>query len=184
MDKLSRIYPGGFRTDSSNYNPVPMWNVGCQIGTISLPLIQPLAAIDVFRVFNSFALWNVFFFFSGLEFPNSLQRDAAKPGPVPVKWLLRLHPETRVHARPVFSVWSQHTKQRALAEEEDLSHHGEIHFRWNLTKEPNGRTSKNVSNTQNMLKKKKTILVMQPSGNKQAVKIMKHNIKKSRKRNT
>ncbi|XP_075906623.1 1-phosphatidylinositol 4,5-bisphosphate phosphodiesterase delta-1a isoform X1 [Nelusetta ayraudi] len=31
MDKLSRIYPGGFRTDSSNYNPVPMWNVGCQI---------------------------------------------------------------------------------------------------------------------------------------------------------
>lgn len=35
MDKLSRIYPGGFRTDSSNYNPVPMWNVGCQIGTVS-----------------------------------------------------------------------------------------------------------------------------------------------------
>ncbi|XP_034024816.1 1-phosphatidylinositol 4,5-bisphosphate phosphodiesterase delta-1a isoform X2 [Thalassophryne amazonica] len=31
MDKLSRIYPGGFRTDSSNYNPVPMWNVGNQI---------------------------------------------------------------------------------------------------------------------------------------------------------
>lgn len=56
MDKLSRIYPGGFRTDSSNYNPVPMWNVGCQIGTISLGLIQPLATKDVFRVFNSFAL--------------------------------------------------------------------------------------------------------------------------------
>uniref|UniRef100_A0A1A8SNC5 Phosphoinositide phospholipase C n=1 Tax=Nothobranchius rachovii TaxID=451742 RepID=A0A1A8SNC5_9TELE len=31
MDKLSRIYPSGSRTDSSNYNPVPMWNVGCQI---------------------------------------------------------------------------------------------------------------------------------------------------------
>uniref|UniRef100_A0A4W6DBK4 Phosphoinositide phospholipase C n=1 Tax=Lates calcarifer TaxID=8187 RepID=A0A4W6DBK4_LATCA len=31
MDKLSRIYPAGSRTDSSNYNPVPMWNVGCQI---------------------------------------------------------------------------------------------------------------------------------------------------------
>ncbi|XP_042365972.1 1-phosphatidylinositol 4,5-bisphosphate phosphodiesterase delta-1a isoform X2 [Plectropomus leopardus] len=31
MDKLSRIYPVGSRTDSSNYNPVPMWNVGCQI---------------------------------------------------------------------------------------------------------------------------------------------------------
>lgn len=36
MDKLSRIYPAGSRTDSSNYNPVPMWNVGCQIGTLSL----------------------------------------------------------------------------------------------------------------------------------------------------
>ncbi|XP_072306989.1 1-phosphatidylinositol 4,5-bisphosphate phosphodiesterase delta-1a isoform X2 [Eucyclogobius newberryi] len=31
MEKLSRIYPAGSRTDSSNYNPVPMWNVGCQI---------------------------------------------------------------------------------------------------------------------------------------------------------
>ncbi|CAL1597030.1 unnamed protein product [Knipowitschia caucasica] len=31
MDKLSRIYPAGSRTDSSNYSPVPMWNVGCQI---------------------------------------------------------------------------------------------------------------------------------------------------------
>ncbi|XP_029002923.1 1-phosphatidylinositol 4,5-bisphosphate phosphodiesterase delta-1a isoform X2 [Betta splendens] len=31
MDKLSRIYPAGSRTDSSNYNPVTMWNVGCQI---------------------------------------------------------------------------------------------------------------------------------------------------------
>ncbi|KAF4095890.1 1-phosphatidylinositol 4,5-bisphosphate phosphodiesterase delta-1a isoform X2 [Onychostoma macrolepis] len=31
MDKLSRIYPAGSRTDSSNYNPVPLWNAGCQI---------------------------------------------------------------------------------------------------------------------------------------------------------
>ncbi|KAK9396038.1 1-phosphatidylinositol 4-5-bisphosphate phosphodiesterase delta-1 [Crotalus adamanteus] len=28
---LSRIYPAGWRTDSSNYNPVEMWNMGCQI---------------------------------------------------------------------------------------------------------------------------------------------------------
>uniref|UniRef100_A0A8C3AEW9 Phosphoinositide phospholipase C n=1 Tax=Cyclopterus lumpus TaxID=8103 RepID=A0A8C3AEW9_CYCLU len=28
---LSRIYPGGLRTDSSNYNPQEMWNVGNQI---------------------------------------------------------------------------------------------------------------------------------------------------------
>ncbi|TSK98412.1 1-phosphatidylinositol 4,5-bisphosphate phosphodiesterase delta-1 [Bagarius yarrelli] len=31
MEKLSRIYPAGSRTDSSNYNPVTMWNSGCQI---------------------------------------------------------------------------------------------------------------------------------------------------------
>ncbi|XP_020488832.2 1-phosphatidylinositol 4,5-bisphosphate phosphodiesterase delta-4 [Labrus bergylta] len=29
--QLSRIYPSGLRTDSSNYNPQDMWNVGCQI---------------------------------------------------------------------------------------------------------------------------------------------------------
>ncbi|XP_072297137.1 1-phosphatidylinositol 4,5-bisphosphate phosphodiesterase delta-1-like isoform X1 [Eucyclogobius newberryi] len=31
VDKLSRIYPAGSRTDSSNYNPVSLWNAGCQI---------------------------------------------------------------------------------------------------------------------------------------------------------
>ncbi|XP_054625496.1 1-phosphatidylinositol 4,5-bisphosphate phosphodiesterase delta-1-like isoform X2 [Dunckerocampus dactyliophorus] len=31
VDKLSRIYPAGSRTDSSNYNPVPLWNAGCQM---------------------------------------------------------------------------------------------------------------------------------------------------------
>lgn len=32
--RLIRTYPAGTRTDSSNYNPVPMWNSGCQIGKI------------------------------------------------------------------------------------------------------------------------------------------------------
>ncbi|XP_040026362.2 1-phosphatidylinositol 4,5-bisphosphate phosphodiesterase delta-1 isoform X1 [Gasterosteus aculeatus] len=31
VDKLSRIYPAGSRTDSSNYSPVTLWNAGCQI---------------------------------------------------------------------------------------------------------------------------------------------------------
>jgi len=30
--QLVRIYPKGSRTDSSNYDPVPFWNAGCQIG--------------------------------------------------------------------------------------------------------------------------------------------------------
>ena len=29
---LSRIYPGGERIISTNYNPVPMWNMGSQLG--------------------------------------------------------------------------------------------------------------------------------------------------------
>ncbi|MEQ2295530.1 1-phosphatidylinositol 4,5-bisphosphate phosphodiesterase delta-4 [Ameca splendens] len=29
--QLCRTYPSGLRTDSSNYNPQDMWNVGCQI---------------------------------------------------------------------------------------------------------------------------------------------------------
>ncbi|KAL2081528.1 hypothetical protein ACEWY4_023381 [Coilia grayii] len=29
--QLTRVYPGGIRTDSSNYCPQDMWNVGCQI---------------------------------------------------------------------------------------------------------------------------------------------------------
>lgn len=33
VSHLSRIYPAGWRTDSSNYSPVEMWNGGCQIGT-------------------------------------------------------------------------------------------------------------------------------------------------------
>ncbi len=35
--QLSRIYPSGRRTDSSNYNPVPFWNAGCQVGEWQKP---------------------------------------------------------------------------------------------------------------------------------------------------
>lgn len=31
--QVSRTYPKGSRVDSSNYDPTPMWNTGCQIGT-------------------------------------------------------------------------------------------------------------------------------------------------------
>uniref|UniRef100_A0A667ZL37 Phosphoinositide phospholipase C n=1 Tax=Myripristis murdjan TaxID=586833 RepID=A0A667ZL37_9TELE len=45
MDKLSRIYPAGSRTDSSNYNPVPMWNAGCQI--VALNFQTPSKEMDL-----------------------------------------------------------------------------------------------------------------------------------------
>ncbi|XP_035384356.1 1-phosphatidylinositol 4,5-bisphosphate phosphodiesterase delta-1b isoform X2 [Electrophorus electricus] len=43
--KLSRIYPSGFRTDSSNYNPVPLWNAGCQI--VALNFQTPCTEMDL-----------------------------------------------------------------------------------------------------------------------------------------
>ena len=33
--QLARIYPGGTRIDSSNYDPVTLWNAGCQLGKIN-----------------------------------------------------------------------------------------------------------------------------------------------------
>ena len=32
--QISRTYPAGIRVDSSNYDPTPMWNTGCQIGRL------------------------------------------------------------------------------------------------------------------------------------------------------
>ena len=29
--QFSRVYPGGWRVDSSNYDPQMLWNVGCQM---------------------------------------------------------------------------------------------------------------------------------------------------------
>uniref|UniRef100_A0A8C1W567 Phosphoinositide phospholipase C n=1 Tax=Cyprinus carpio TaxID=7962 RepID=A0A8C1W567_CYPCA len=44
-DKLSRIYPAGLRTDSSNFNPVPLWNAGCQI--VALNFQTPCLEMDL-----------------------------------------------------------------------------------------------------------------------------------------
>jgi len=37
--QMTRIYPTGVRFDSSNYDPVPLWNAGCQFGKCTLRLI-------------------------------------------------------------------------------------------------------------------------------------------------
>nr|XP_033787632.1 1-phosphatidylinositol 4,5-bisphosphate phosphodiesterase delta-1 isoform X2 [Geotrypetes seraphini] len=44
---LSRIYPAGWRTDSSNYNPLDMWNVGCQI--VALNFQTPCTEMDIYQ---------------------------------------------------------------------------------------------------------------------------------------
>ncbi|MEE6467416.1 hypothetical protein FKM82_007233 [Ascaphus truei] len=45
MRQLTRIYPAGWRTDSSNYSPLDMWNVGCQI--VALNFQTPGTEMDV-----------------------------------------------------------------------------------------------------------------------------------------
>lgn len=47
VNHLSRIYPAGWRTDSSNYNPVEMWNSGCQI--VALNFQTPGPEMDVYQ---------------------------------------------------------------------------------------------------------------------------------------
>lgn len=66
MDKLSRIYPAGSRTDSSNYNPVPMWNVGCQIGTLQ-QYIKCYCCIKS-NGFTPFSLLSLLWFLVALNF--------------------------------------------------------------------------------------------------------------------
>lgn len=36
--QMIRIYPKAARTDSSNYDPIPFWNAGCQMGNSCAPL--------------------------------------------------------------------------------------------------------------------------------------------------
>ncbi|KAE8595387.1 hypothetical protein XENTR_v10015718 [Xenopus tropicalis] len=45
--QLTRIYPDGFRTDSSNYGPVELWNVGCQI--VALNFQTPCPEMDLYQ---------------------------------------------------------------------------------------------------------------------------------------
>ncbi|XP_043939324.1 1-phosphatidylinositol 4,5-bisphosphate phosphodiesterase delta-1-like isoform X2 [Protopterus annectens] len=45
--QLSRTYPAGLRTDSSNYNPISLWNVGCQI--VALNFQTSGAEMDLYQ---------------------------------------------------------------------------------------------------------------------------------------
>ncbi|XP_069814926.1 1-phosphatidylinositol 4,5-bisphosphate phosphodiesterase delta-1 isoform X3 [Dendropsophus ebraccatus] len=45
--QLTRVYPDGMRTDSSNYSAVDMWNVGNQI--VALNFQTPCAEMDVYQ---------------------------------------------------------------------------------------------------------------------------------------
>ena len=67
--QLSRIYPSGRRVDSSNYNPVDMWNSGCQIGGCGICVAFRVVFVLVYlSLYLSFFL---FFVFLSLSLPPS-----------------------------------------------------------------------------------------------------------------
>ena len=87
-NQLVRIYPKGSRTDSSNYNPVPFWNVGCQVGRLRFffAFIRCAFVILRFLTFKKcFAL-----LFSCLELSNKWFLQSNKRRRVSSEWKLRV----------------------------------------------------------------------------------------------
>lgn len=125
-DKLSRIYPGGLRTDSSNYNPVPLWNAGCQIGEENT--MHTIFHWET-QVVSSVPDCNdaVFSLSSGSELPDAVFRDGSEPGALLSKRTERLHPKAFLPARAGHWVWPHHPHQRPVAEEKDSSCDGKVH---------------------------------------------------------
>ncbi|XP_072315914.1 1-phosphatidylinositol 4,5-bisphosphate phosphodiesterase delta-4-like [Eucyclogobius newberryi] len=84
---LTRVYPSGLRTDSSNYNPQDMWSAGCQI--VALNFQTPGLEMDLndalFRQNGGcgFVLKPDFMRKSDSEF--SPDRPESRPGPGPLR---------------------------------------------------------------------------------------------------
>lgn len=53
--KLCRIFPAGYRIDSSNPNPQAFWNCGCQMGTFLICCICLSVAAFVVALFCAMA---------------------------------------------------------------------------------------------------------------------------------
>ena len=45
--QLVRTYPAGLRTDSSNYNPIPMWNAGIHMVALNVQTTGKLSSIGL-----------------------------------------------------------------------------------------------------------------------------------------
>ena len=105
--QLSRIYPSGMRTDSSNFNPQDMWGVGCQIGKDIYLFICLFSLHQNNRIALQTEIYswditdslvaNVSAHSSCPELPDSWGRDGPKRWTFQSKWPLWLHPETGVH---------------------------------------------------------------------------------------
>ena len=90
--QMSRIYPAGTRTDSSNFKPFPFWNAGCQIGKISKD--YPTIIVKSPTLISPVP-------FSGLKLPDSWQAQFLQPFLVCLQWKLWLCLEASI------PLWSQ-----------------------------------------------------------------------------
>lgn len=55
--QLTRIYPSAYRIDSSNFNPLPYWNAGCQLGVYASRRNSSLSLLGAAVLPNSLKLW-------------------------------------------------------------------------------------------------------------------------------
>ncbi|XP_065185612.1 1-phosphatidylinositol 4,5-bisphosphate phosphodiesterase delta-1-like isoform X2 [Sycon ciliatum] len=51
--QLSRIYPAGSRISSSNYNPIPLWNAGCQIVALNYQTDCPEMDLNLAKFYDN-----------------------------------------------------------------------------------------------------------------------------------
>ena len=90
--QMSRTYPAGSRVNSSNYNPVPMWNSGCQIGERGRE--------DTVRAGEgSTIIVHTVSLSSCPELPNRRQVHGPQPRQVPPERRLWLRPQASHHER-------------------------------------------------------------------------------------
>ena len=64
--QMSRVYPKGQRMDSSNYDPLPMWNAGCQMVSLNYQTGGMGYGVWMYRYRDSgietgtgFEVWNI-----------------------------------------------------------------------------------------------------------------------------
>lgn len=96
--QLSRIYPSSYRVDSSNFNPQPFWNAGCQLG---------MSSVHVFTLLSCSLQWchpiiikftkHYNFYSSCTQLPVWWSSPAAQQSQVLQQWQLWLHHKACLH---------------------------------------------------------------------------------------
>lgn len=91
QQQLSRIYPSSYRVDSSNFNPQPFWNAGCQLG------MSTTATQQVYHVTATTIRKTNRFDFSCTQLPVRGPRSPTQQSQILQQWQLWLHCQTWLH---------------------------------------------------------------------------------------